>query len=364
MKKTKNSHDYAVIMAGGSGTRLWPLSRKNKPKQFQRFVGEKTLFQLMYKQLLLSFAPEKIFVQIPAEYLSYIQEQEPDIAKKNIIIEPEARDTAPAFAFAAAVIYAKDKDATVGIFNSDHLIDTPKIFHDSVALGFDAARQFPEDIVMIGVRPLSPHTGLGYIRFNDAKPIKGFRAPLYRVESFVEKPDTKHALKFIASGRYLWNTGYKITNAKNLLEMLKKSKKEYKENIHLLVGALADKSKSAGVYFKKLSKQSFEYLITEKTARLIVIPSSVDWSDIGDWEAVHSILTQKRKKGLHTAGKVVEHESKNTLLISTHRPIVAIGVDNLIVVETEDAVLIMSKNRSQDIKPTLQRLLENEPHLS
>ena len=364
---TKNdAHRYAVIMAGGRGTRLWPVSRKDKPKQFQKLLGNRSLLQLMYELLTQHFAADRVIVQVPAEYRPFIEEQIPSIAAEQIIVEPEARDTAPAFAFAAATIAHRDPDARMGIFYSDNLVgrDSTQAFFSALDGGFEAIRHFPEHLVMLGVPPLFPHTGLGYIELGAKVEIQGGKADIFHTKAFIEKPPLDAAKRLSSSPDFRWNTGYKIVHVQHLLRLLANCHEAYARGIPALVSAIARRNEPETLdAFLSLPRQSFEYLVSEKEKDILTLSADIAWSDIGDWEIVHRVLSEKQEGGLYTAGTVVDHDCENTLLISQHRPIVAVGVKDLIVIETKDAVLVMPKNRSQDIKLIMDRLLKNEPEL-
>jgi mannose-1-phosphate guanylyltransferase len=360
------SHEYAVILAGGGGTRLWPVSRKAKPKQFQLLIGDKSLLQMMYELLAQHFDRDRIFVQSVSEYLPYIEAQLPHIAPDRIIVEPEPRDTAPAFAFAAATLARHDPDAVLGIFYADNVVfgKSKEQFYQGLREGFDAISHFPDRVVMMGVRPLYPHTGLGYIEVGARVNIPGHRLALFDAKSFREKPDLQTARELAASPDHLWNTGYKILRAQHALRLLASSHPAYAEHIPALAAAVArGDTKAIAAAFTALPRQSFEYLITETATNLLASSLDVDWSDLGDWEIVHRILAQDQGEGLYTAGQIVKHGCKDTLLISHHRPVIAVGVQDLVVIETKDAVLVMSKERSQDLKMVLQELQLNEPEL-
>lgn len=362
----KNSHSYAVIMAGGSGTRLWPVSKAIKPKQFQSLIGSQSLLQTNYSLLSNTFDTKHIFIQCPGQYVNFINEQLPQITEKQLIIEPEARDTGPAFAFAAISLIAHDKDASIGVFYADNLVQDSSAnkFHDAIKLAFEAVDQVPNHLIMIGVRPLYAHTGLGYIEMGSRRTVNNTLISLFETKSFVEKPPTHVARKFTKSGSHLWNTGYKVLKAQHLLNLLINSSKIYAEIIPKLHRALKKRNaQEVSSSFAILPKNSFEYLVTEKTENLLVMPVDIAWSDVGDWEIIHNILSQEKDGKMFTAGNVTQHECENTLLLSHHRPIIALGANNLIVVETKDAVLIMSKERSQEIKIILKELMKKSPEL-
>lgn len=364
----KSQHRYAVIMAGGTGMRLWPLSRKSKPKQFQALLGDQSLLQRMYDLLIGFIKPNHILIQAPIEYIHLINEQIPSFPEVQLIIEPEARDTAPAFALAAAVLNRIDPDAILGIFYSDNVIadESRLTFYQTLANGYDAALTFPEHLIVVGVRPLYAHTGLGYIELGARATPGDLSCSLYYVKSFVEKPQLEEAKTLVASARYLWNTGYKISRSDLLLRLIGQSDPTYAVGITALTEAVGTgNADHTSKIFCNLPRQSFEYLVAEESQSLMVIASDVVWSDVGDWEIIYRVLVETIPDGPTTpfTGKVVQHECENTLLISQDRPIVAIGVRDLVVIETKDVVLVMSKGRSQEIKVVLERLLKTSPHL-
>ncbi len=321
----------------------------------------------MYELLLHLFHPRNIFIQTSAEYLSLVNEQIPEIDGECVIIEPEPRDTAPAFAFAAATVASRHPNANVGIFYSDNVVQEASIdrFRLAIETGFDAVQSHPDRAVMIGVRPLYPHTGLGYIELGDQVTVaQQFSAPIFDAVSFVEKPPLELAKQLASSPRYLWNTGYKIIRAETILQLLASSDDRYSVGIPLLVSALAkNDQKMINTAFSGLPRLSFEYLVSEQAKSFLAIAADLEWSDLGDWEIIHRLLAEHQKGRLYTSGKVVKHDCQDTLLISHHRPVVAIGVQDLVVIETEEAVLVMSKNRSQELKIALQTLLSTDPKL-
>ncbi len=363
-QRALGAHDYAVILAGGNGTRLWPLSRTQKPKQFHTILGEKSLVRLMYDMLLNSFDGSRIFIQAPKEFVPILRQHIPMMSVRQILIEPEARDTAPAFAFTAATLVARDPKAMIGFFYSDHVIQTEDALHTAILSSFKAVRNSPESIAMIGVWPLYPHTGLGYIEIEYAGDGRA-SSPPYGVRSFVEKPDIDRATTFVASKRHLWNTGCKVIRAAEILRLLAGANEEYAFAIPRLARAVRDRNRRATrESFAALPRSSFEYLVTERAHKLLAIPTDMIWSDVGDWMAIHRILSDDQRGTMHTSGKVEEYGCTNTLLVSSSRPIVAVGIRDTIVVETKDAVLVISKDHSQDIKKALNGLFTHYPELS
>jgi len=362
VKRDRGEHRYVVIMAGGNGTRLWPVSRKGKPKQFQSILGERTLLQTMYRLLRKSFEPDHIFVQVPKLYVPFVKEQISGVSVAQILVEPEARDTGPAFVFATASLMVRDPHAIVGFYYSDHLVQSEPAFHKALKTGFHAAERAPDYLVLIGVRPLYPHTGLGYIEFGKKIPIPGSRAHTLEVRSFIEKPALRRAKHFVATGRHLWNTGYKIGHVSHIFELLMRSSDTYREQAPRILRAIAEKRESAiKTMFSGLPRISFEYIVTEKADRLLAISSEMMWSDVGDWGAIEEVIKRGGRNAVQTIGRVAQHGSKNSLFVSSHRPIVGVGLENIIVVETKEGVLVMSKKKGHDMKQALEKLRAQNP---
>ena len=371
---TAGKHDYALVMAGGSGTRLWPLSRKNKPKQFQKLVGDTTLLQTVYDALLGFFPQERILVIASENYWETIQEQLPNLDRENFISEPEARDTGPAFAYAAAVIEKRDPKARMGVFYADNFVRKSSWpnFYSALAMGFEAFEGNPNQLLLVGVPPLYVHTGLGYMEKGEVVKTVG-TSELCHVNLFVEKPEFQRAKEMIDTGNYLWNTGYKMITAQQVLTAVSENSPAYQRAVDALRAAMQTGDQAAAEKaFLDMPRQSFEYLVTERCRDMFVLSVDLEWSDVGDWDIIHRLkkLNENAESPLDAemqmsnVGKVVERDCTNTLVVSHHRPVVAIGLDNVVVVETADAVLVMNKDSNQQIKTALKDLLEIEPELS
>ena len=367
-------HDYALIMAGGSGTRLWPLSRRGQPKQFQKLVGDVTLIQVAYKSLLGYFPKERIFVVAPDIYWKLIKEQLPDLNDTNFIAEPEARDTAPAFAYAAATIEHLDANARVGVFYADNFVGKSSwpAFHKALETGFSVLSEQPDQMLLFGVLPLYAHTGLGYMKRGEVIH-QVDDVQVCKIEFFVEKPQHERAVEMLTSGKYLWNTGYKLVKAKRILELVSQSDPKYKIAVKQLCSAIKEQDvKKKEEAFKSMPCQSFEYLVTEQLQKMLTLVVDIEWSDVGDWDIVHRLQALEGIKPSSSGvscdgakvGRVVEKDCDNTLIISNSRPIVGIGLKDLVVVETADAVLVMHKDSNQNIKEVLRDLLQMEPELA
>ncbi len=358
------THNYAVIMAGGSGSRLWPMSRRNSPKQLQAlFDSQKTMIQLMYDLLRELFPADHIFVQTTGKYAHEVEKQLAEMPAENIFQEPEQRDTAPAFGFASAALLERDPEAIIGIFYSDHIINSPLEFNKAVRTAYLAAVDYPEFISMIGVKPTYAHTGLGYIKIrNQAKSYPEGEA--FYVDKFIEKPDLETAEQFTKSWEYFWNTGYKIGRASqffNLIEGIDPSMAKTLRKISELMGDSKNDGEIKKLY-SSLQKVSFEYLVTEHSEKLLIIPSDIAWSDIGDWKTLHGMLADLNDHDVITKGNQVSVDCHNSLIYSGDRLIATLGLNNIIVVDTGDVVLVADREKVLDMKELIDELKKQNRH--
>jgi len=345
-----------VILSGGSGTRLWPLSRKLYPKQFIALLSEHTLFQetlLRLKGLPMS---DPIVVCneehrfIVAENLQHIQG-----GSASIILEPAGRNTAPAIAAAAHVALKKDKDAILLVLPADHTIDDI----DTLEKTITKAGELAQDgyIVTFGVKPSKAHTGYGYIEKGDL--IEG---DAYKISAFKEKPAQKQADEFFKSGDYLWNSGMFCFKASVFLDELKKQNqnivKYTKESVSKAVTDL-DFLRLDKESFEKCDNISIDYAVMEKTALGSIITLNVDWNDIGSWDSLWASLV-KDENGNSLQGDVYSEDSRNNLVMGKHRLVATLGVDDLVIIDTQDALLVADKSKSQDIKKIVDKLVKEK----
>jgi mannose-1-phosphate guanylyltransferase/mannose-6-phosphate isomerase len=351
---------FPVILCGGSGTRLWPLSRKSFPKQFVELVGEETLYQASAKRLAgalkgAEFQPPVIMTNSDFRFIVVEQLQEIGIDPGAVIIEPSSRNTAPAVLAAALHAAEKDADAMVLIAPSDHVMNEPVSFRQAVERGIEAAQS--GNLVTFGITPTKPETGFGYLKLASAPDVSGAATPL---DAFVEKPDLTTAEKLVADGNYLWNAGIFLFRAKDIIDAF---------NTH--AGALADlvgeavNSAEEDLGFLRLAEGpwsaiediSIDYAVMEKADNLSVVPYSGMWSDLGSWAAVHE-LSDPSADGVATSGQVTAIDCKNALLRSENedQELVALGVENLIAIAMPDAVLLADMSRGQDVKLAVNAL--------
>ena len=352
-------------MAGGSGTRLWPLSRKSKPKQFQKLVSNHTMLQESVERLLPTFDIKDIFVATQKSFQSEVIKELPDLPKENVIVEPEKRDTAPAIAYSALMATTND-DETIAFLTSDHFIQKKDEFRDSLLCADEFLSRHPEYIVTLGITPTAPETGYGYIEFDDSAPydeVCDHEHDVMRVQAFVEKPDLETAQDYLTKGNYVWNSGMFIVKRGTLLNSYEVLLPESYEHVKVIQGAVGKKDfqEIALEEFTQMEKISIDYGIMEKTQNIVVIPVDIGWSDIGSWSALKDLVSVEVDEHKHMGeGKHVDIDSKG-LLIHTHskKLITTIGLTDLVIVETEDALMICSKNRSQDVKKIVGLLEES-----
>jgi mannose-1-phosphate guanylyltransferase / mannose-6-phosphate isomerase len=343
-----------VILSGGSGTRLWPLSRKNLPKQFLPLAGDSTLFQqtVARAQTLPGAVSPIVVCSEDHRFLVAEQLQMLGVSDASILLEPVARNTAPAIALAAMQALSRDPDATLLVLPADHLIGDTDSFSDAVRRALPLAAD--GWLVTFGIRPDAPETGFGYIRRGNPLNDSG-----YQVDAFVEKPDRATAESYLETGAYDWNSGMFLFRARRLLEELA----QQAPSIHTGV-ATAFESAHADLDFMRIDKEAFaqvpedsiDYAVMERTRRAAVVPVSCEWSDIGSWAALWA-ASERDGNGNRLEGDVLALDSDNCFVRSTDRRMVALlGVHDLVVVDTPDAVLVAARDHAQDVKKLVDQL--------
>lgn len=351
-------HNYALILAGGSGTRLWPMSRKELPKQFQYLLGDETPFQLMVRMTTQVIPQENVFVMASADFRPLIQEQIPKLPAQNILKEPARRDNGPAIILGIMQICAQDPEAKILTLWSDHLVLDEAAFAKIIKAGFATINNQPDRLVIVGAQPTKPDPTLGHIQFGQ-KSGESEGVPFYEVQRFVEKPEPELAKTFFESQEYLWNAGYSFIGGQEFIHLLSTHYPEVAELIEKLQAAVQKNNwdKVTEVY-DQLPKQAIEPYFTLRVPNIVVIPADMGWSDIGSWATLHAMLVSKSGQHLVTQGEVRSINSENSLVFAKDRLISLVGVKDLIVVDTGDAVLIMHHNApSSDLKKLVQETL-------
>jgi len=348
---------YAVIMAGGSGTRLWPLSRYHLPKQALQLIGERTMLQHAVDRLSPILPVERVFIVTAAEYAPLLSAQVPNIPPGNFITEPSARGTAGAIGLAAVYLQQRDPEAVMAVLTADHFIRSVDVFRQVLQAAYHVAQQ--GHMVTLGIRPGYPATGFGYIRRGgQIAQVDGF--DVYAVEAFVEKPDAQRAAEFVASGLYSWNSGMFIWQVPRILQEFAQHMPDVYTLLQRVAASLGapDARQVLHEVWPKVRKETIDYGIMEKARDVVVIPVDIGWSDIGDWEALYGVHTACAD-GNVIMGNHLGMATKGCLIRGGDKLIVTIGLENTIVVDTEDAILICARDRAQDVKTIVEQLQAN-----
>lgn len=350
MQKLIEKNLYAVILAGGSGTRFWPLSRTDKPKQFLDIIGDKTLFELSLKRINSIVPAENIFVVTNKKHKGYVLKlgKQFNISAKNVLCEPSGKNTAPAICFASSMIKRINADALIGVFPSDHLIQNQKDFAVSLKNAFCLAAK--EYLVLFGITPSRPETGYGYLKVSRKK-----KEDILFVDKFTEKPDFATAKKFVSAKNYLWNSGMFVWSARTIMEEFDKYLPQV-SNFFLKNDTL----KKVELNWKNLPNISIDYGILEKSSKVAAIEAkNIGWSDLGSWESLYDVLSGNKIINV-IRGDVIDIDSKNSLIFGFNKPIAAIGLEDIVIIDTKDALLVCRKQDSQKVKDAVSFLKDKK----
>ncbi|AFZ68265.1 mannose-1-phosphate guanylyltransferase [Deinococcus peraridilitoris] len=344
----------SVILAGGSGERFWPLSRKHKPKQFLSLDHTGSTLLQATAERLLAIHPntDNLYVITSAEYRGLVLEQLPELPVENLIVEPFARDTAPAVLYATLCLQKRYDNPIIGFFPADHRVTSDERFERCMLRAADAAERHGS-LVVLGIEPNFPATGYGYIRRGESVPGRG----VYHVSHFAEKPDVETAQAYLDTGVYCWNSGMLVASMNTLLEEFRTHQNEL-----LTVLSAAKNRLSTREAYASTEKISFDYAILEKSKRVHVVPGDFDWDDLGDWNALERLL--KNNHGAPSSGRHVGLDTEGVLLYNTNSNelIVTIGLEDVTIVSDKEVTLVVRKERTQDIKKVVQQL-KNTPGL-
>ncbi len=363
-----NPHFYPVILAGGRGTRFWPLSRKRRAKQLLALDGKHTMIQQTVARLAPMAAPSRFWIITNDDLRSAILRQLPKLHAKQIIAEPAGRNTAPAIGLAAFLLLRHDPEAVLGLFPSDHVIADPAQYRATLSRGIEIAAA-GKNIVVLGIRPTRPETGYGYIEAGAPD-----QDGSLRVRRFTEKPDLGVARQFLDAGNYFWNSGMFLWRADTLANALR----EHLPNTALLLEKIAAAygTRKFGETFRKLYPKceniSIDYAVLEPRSakgeaqsRIFCLPSDFGWNDLGSWTALHEHHVAKAKRGggnpVSTSGRFTLNAQNNYVHV-LGKFVALVGVSNLVIVETEDALLITTLDQSQDVGKVVKHLDEKKLH--
>lgn len=344
----------AVILAGGRGERFWPKSRTSRPKQFLSLTSDgETMIQKTVKRLSELVAIEDTFIVTNEKYLNLVGEQLPKLPEENIIAEPAARNTAPCIGLAAGIIQKKyGEDAVMLVLPSDHLIKFNAMFIDTLKQAVNVA-QADKNLVTIGITPTYPETGYGYINFA----VKEYENGAYKVIRFVEKPNIDRAKEYVTSGEYLWNSGMFVWKASSILYNIERYIPEMYAGLSRIFDNIGSDNFSEVLNreYPLLKSESIDFGIMEKAENIYTIPGNFGWDDVGSWLALERI-NPTNDYGNMIAGDVVSVETRNTTIIGGKKLIATVGVEDLVVVDTDDAILICAKDKTQDVKKVIENL--------
>jgi mannose-1-phosphate guanylyltransferase len=343
---------FAIIVAGGSGTRLWPVSRKKAPKQLLKIVGNETLLGLTFKRLHKGFLAKDIFVATTQSYYAQIKKQLPLIQSSNYSIEPAMRDRGPALGLAALIMQHKNPNASFITSWSDDFIKNTGAYIRDVKLAEKYLKKHPSSIIAIGAKPSSAHVGFRYINLD-----KKIAGQISSVKGFTDKPNVKTAEKYLASKNHLWNTGYFVTTIPHFLKLYQTYLPEVYSLLMQIKPYIGTKKQQSIInkIYPKMPKVDFESVLIKHPQNLLAMPASFDWQDVGRWSTVKEILSGDGKNLV--LGNALVVDGKNNLVYNYEQKFIgAVGLENMIVVNTKDALLIIPKDKSEQVKELIEKL--------
>jgi mannose-1-phosphate guanylyltransferase len=354
-------HTYAVIMAGGGGTRLWPISRKKHPKHVLPLLGERTLFQITLDRLDGFVPPDRVYIVTTAEQELELKTQAPQLPLENFIIEPIPRGTASVVGLAAVVLAKRDPEAVMLVLPADHFIRNQDLFHRVMRAAVQVARK--DYLVTLGITPTYPATGYGYIQ-QDAVRLEKFDHPVHRVLHFVEKPDEVKARSMLADGAYSWNSGMFIWRADRILDEISRQMPALKNALDRIVETWGTSEQEAVLRsaWERLKTETIDYAIMEHAANVAVLPAGgLEWSDVGSWDSLFDLLHPDEDGNVVVNSEYISLETHNSLVYSSRKKlIVTIGVDDLIVIDSGDALLVCHRDQAQQVRQVIANLKKTQ----
>ncbi len=350
--------DYAVVMAGGTGKRLWPLSRRNRPKQVLKLFDGQTLLQQCLRRLSPVFDAENIIVLTNADYADLIREDAAELPFDNVIAEPVVRDTAGAIGLAAAILSKRDPQATMAVVTADQLIEPADVFRQAIKDALAFVDKNPDGLVTFGIQPTFPSTELGYIKCTAPRKCSGCESEIYSVQAFVEKPDEKTAKRYVDTGRYFWNSGMFVWKVQTILTNLERFLPEATEPLMRIRSAWdgPDRQSILEQWFPKLPKISIDYAVMEKAKGVYAIRLDCRWLDVGCFAALADCLSLDENNNVIVAGASELLDCKNNIIVTEDKGhfIAAVGAKDMVVAHTPDVTLVCHVDHAHRLKELLE----------
>lgn len=353
--------NYVAIMAGGAGTRFWPASRRQYPKQLLNLVGERTMLQATVDRLDGYIGQDQLLILTNESLVESIASQLPDLPKESIVGEPAKRDTAPCIGLAAVLFLARDPDATMVVMPADHVIQPTDLFQQCLQQAVEFVNADPQQIVTLGVQPTYPAEVFGYIE-HGLEPISGSRFPIFPVRRFLEKPSREKAIRFLEMGNFCWNSGIFVWKAKTIMDAIEEYEPQMYQHLINIQGSIgtAQFQQVLEAEFSAIEPKSIDFAVMEHYPHIAMIEAPFQWNDLGNWSAIETLkgcdangnTIEGRHLGINTHGSLIRGEKDHLL--------VTIGVKDLVIVQTPNATLIADKNDEQAIKQIIQQLEEKQ----
>ena len=348
---------YALILSGGAGTRLWPLSRRSRPKQFLQLTGERSLLQDTIDRIEEIIPTERTFAVAPPEHRALIHEQLPELRSDHVVVEPYPRGNAAAIGLAMAALQAFDPEAVVAVLPSDHVVEKRSAFRDVLLSATAAAEE--GRLVTLGIEPVGPDTGFGYIEAGERLEIKA-PAPVHTVKRFIEKPKREAAEKMLAAGGHFWNAGMFVWRIGDIVDAYREHLPKTAKAIDALRDAVGSPRYESvlGEVWEETDRTTIDYGILEKAHHVAVVPADIGWYDVGSWARLAGIVA--RDGDNWSRDELVAVGSDGNYVWAPGKTVALVGVEGLVVVDTPDALLVARKERSEEVKEVVDRLRREE----
>lgn len=355
--------EYAIVMAGGTGKRLWPLSREKRPKQVLRLLDGQTLLNRCFERLLPIFDTRNIIVLTNAGYADMVRESLPDLPLNNVIAEPAVRDTAGAIGLVSTIMTRYDPEATIAVVTADQIIEPAEVLQQALKDALMFVNDNPDDMITFGIHPTFANTSLGYIKCINARKHPNCTNEIYTVEAFKEKPDVQTAQEYLDTGQYFWNSGMFVWKARTILANLARFLPEAIEPLAKIRAAWdsPNQQQTLQEWFVKLPKISIDYAVMEKAERVNAIKLDCRWLDMGSFAALADIISSDKNNNIVVAGRTELLECKNNIVVTEEKNhlIALIGLENMVVAHSPDATLVCHIEQTQRLKELLELIKQH-----